>query len=179
MIEENFDTKFWQNKFDRTGGYTVLKERFSMMDVCNARFRYARDGDTHFPITFTDLDHSIIRNTIKEGMGKRRFWAAVVAPTQAFFDGDWYEWEPRGEAFMEMQLCRLVVDRDTLKKLPKKHRQNVKMDAINHLIKAGLIRQEVDYPVIIPKKLKVRTDWDPTPAPTEEDVLDALEDFDA
>ncbi len=171
------DTPFWEDKFNRTCGYTLFKERFTAMDVCNARFRYARKNDVQFPITFTRVDYTIINNKIKKAIGKEAFWAAVVSPTQAFFDGDWTEWAPRGEAFMEMQLCNIITSDNPLEGLSPDKKDEAKLAATTALVAAGIVKVDKKAANIIPEPIKPVKRWDNTPAPSTEDVLKALGDL--
>ncbi len=54
-------TQFWEDKWNRTFGYLLFKDKFSSMDTCNARYHYYRKEDVHFPITVISSIASIHR----------------------------------------------------------------------------------------------------------------------
>ncbi len=170
------DTQYWKGRFDKTCGYLLHKNKFSKDDVCNARFRYGRKNDPEFPITFTRTDYSIITNRVSNNLDRETFWSAVVAPTQSFFDRDWMEWKAKGKDFMEMQLCRLIVDDELLDNMPSEKREEAKLYATTALIEANIIKYEPRAANVIPKPIRVVKKWDTERAPSTDDVLRSLGD---
>lgn len=90
------ESGYWRRKWDDTLGYLVSKKKFTSLDVLNARYRYNRTQDENFFIQFDETVYSVIQNMIRDTIDKELFWAAVVAPLSAFFDGDWRDYAPRG-----------------------------------------------------------------------------------
>lgn len=171
-------TRYWEERWDKTCGYLVFKTTFNAGDVCNARFRYQRiSNDQHFPVTFNKKDYSIINNKVRDKLDKQKFWAAVVAPTQAFFDNDWSEWWPRGEAFMETKLCALYVDNTMINKLPEEKRDKAKREVAQQLLDANVISIRKERPVnYTPEPIKIERKYSEELPPTSDDVLESLKD---
>ncbi len=127
------DTGFWRKRWDDTCGYLLFKDSFTALDVLNARFRYNRVNDDDFPIAFDKTTYSIIENKLKNRLDRRLFWAAVVAPTQSFFDWDWMSYAPRGESFREINLVGLATTPELLNKLPESKREEAYKKVIDEL----------------------------------------------
>lgn len=170
------DTRFWEKKWEDTYGYLLFKNTFSALDVLNARFRYDRRDDRNFPISFDKTTYSIINNTIKNRMYKKLFWAAVVAPTQAFFDGNWKQYHPRGDEFREIQLCNLADRVEVFAKMsPEKRKEAI--DYISKELKDLGMKSSPDKKV--PKRIpatinKPQKAISYQPPLSQQEALDAL-----
>lgn len=132
------DTGYWRKKWDDTLGYLVFKKSFSSMDVLNAKFRHNRRFDGNFPIEFNKTTFSIVQNKVKERLDKDLFWSALIAPTQAFFDGDWMNYTPRGEEFREIQLVKVANNPERLLHLSVGKREEAYRSIIEELKTLGL-----------------------------------------
>lgn len=172
------DTGYWKKRWDDSCGYIVFRDSFSAMDVLNARFRYNRKNDENFPISFDKTTFTIIKNRVSGTLDKKMFWAAVIAPTQAFFDNDWREYAPRGEEFKELQLARLISDKKHVEHLPKNKRDRARMEAGDELIKSGM-KSAYDKPAepFIPKPVVKTKKYSSERNYSEEEVLESLEDL--
>jgi hypothetical protein len=172
------DTRYWEMKWEKTCGYLVFKEQFSAMDVNNARFRYQRKKDDDFPITFDKTSFTIINNRITENIGEDLFWAAVIAPTQAFFENDWRSYAPRGEEFRTIQLAKFINNEKRVEHLPPEKRDIARMKAADKLLKLGIgysnrnpIESHIPEPKLYSKTYTAEEDY------SEEEVFDALDDI--
>jgi hypothetical protein len=179
-MQNPVDTPFWEKKWNKTYGYLLFKKSFGLMDVYNARFRYRRkNSDDHFPITWSKKDLTIIRNKVHPPLDKDLFWAAVVAPTQAFFEDDWQGWKKRGQDFRDMQLVALILKEEMLKGLSKEEKERVKLAASTELINRNILKvKEKPVPYIEPIYIEKKMDFEPREEVSDEDVMSALEGLD-
>lgn len=132
------DTGFWRKKWDDTLGYLVFKESFSSLDILNARFRYNRKYDDNFPIAFDKTTYSIIENRLKDRYDRKLFWAAVIAPTSAFFEWDWMNYKPRGQEFLKVNLVSAITSPEKLLKLPIEKREKAYRSIVEQMNHMGL-----------------------------------------
>lgn len=173
------DSGYWRRKWDDTLGYLIGKEKFTSLDVLNARYRYNRTRDDNFFIQFDDTVYSVVQNLTSGTLDKKLFWAAVVAPLSAFFDGDWRDYAPRGEEFKEINLVRAMNDKDTLAKYPKEKQLKILEKIAIELAEVGMkSTYSVPAAFIEPPKLKrKKKEYVVKKKASEDDVLGALDDL--